>query len=174
VSLSFRRKGVLYNPLKSWVISDGSVIAIYQGNRGYNPELDYVIKYKSPTSRLRAPSHTHWIVDLIVKCEHDPEEVGRYVSEWLDIYEVIEPFISQDERNNYELIYCDYFTNTYFGLDNLGSFKIDFISTIIELFIKCEKQTPNAYMFKTLRKLVKSYCDGEKDFYQIVSYSKRV
>ncbi len=165
---------MIYLPLNSWDMSDGGVVAIYQGSRGHNPELDYIVKYKTPKSRLRAPSHTHWIVDLIVKCEHDPEEVGRFVNEWLDIYEVLEPFKNVEERNNYELIYKDYFADTYYTLDNLGAFKIDFISSIIELFIKCEKQTPNAFMFKTLLNLVKSYCEGKKDFYQIVSYSKRV
>jgi len=29
-------------------------------------------------------------------------------------------------------------------------------------------------MFKTLLELVKDYCDGKKDFYQVVGYSKRV
>jgi hypothetical protein len=174
MSLSFRKNGILHNPLKSWELSDGGTIAIYQGSRGHNPDLDYIVKYKTPKSRLRAPSHTHWIVDLIVKCEHDSEEVGRYVNEWLDIYEIMEPFNSVEERNNYELIYNDYFTDSYFSLDNLGAFKIDFISAMIELFIKCEKQAPGAFMFKNLLNLVKSYCDGEKDFYQVVSYSKRV
>jgi hypothetical protein len=45
---------------------------------------------------------------------------------------------------------------------------------LIELFIKCEKQTKDAFMFKNLLTLVKDYCEGKKDFYQIVSYSKRV
>lgn len=174
MSLIFRKNGITHSPIKNWDLSDGGQIAIYQGSRGHNPEIDFIVKYKTPTSRLRAPSHTHWIVDLIVKCEHDQEEVGRFVNEWLEIYEVVQPFNSVEERNNYELMYNDYFSDSYFGLDNLGAFKIDFISAMIELFIKCEKQTPNAFMFKTLLNLVKDYCDGKKDFYQVVSYSKRV
>ena len=174
MKLSFSKKGVTHNPIKSWELSDGGYISIYQGNRGYNPDLDFVIKYKTVNSRLRAPSHTHWIVDLILKCEHDSDEVGRFVKDWLEIYPLVEPFKTIEERNNYELIYNDYFCQSFYSLDNLGSFKIDFISTLIELFIRCEKQTPNAFMFKTLLQLVKDYCDGKKDFYQVVSYSKRV
>ncbi len=45
---------------------------------------------------------------------------------------------------------------------------------MLELFIKCEKQTEGAFMFKKLLELVMEYCDGKKDFYQIVSHSKRV
>ena len=70
--------------------------------------------------------------------------------------------------------YNDYFTEKYDSLQNLGVFSIEFLSAMIELFIKCEKQTPNAFMFKTLLVLIKDYCEGKKDFYQVVSYSKRV
>jgi len=51
---------------------DGNVLAIYQGSRGGNPDLDFIVKYKKTNSKLRAPSHTHWIVDLIIKSEHSP------------------------------------------------------------------------------------------------------
>ena len=51
---------------------------------------------------------------------------------------------------------------------------MEFLSTLIELFIKCEKQNPNAFMFKNLLTLVKDFSEGKKDFYQVVSYSKRV
>jgi hypothetical protein len=45
---------------------------------------------------------------------------------------------------------------------------------LVELFSKCEKQSTGAFMFKNLLQLVKEYCDGKKDFYQIIGYSKRV
>ena len=51
---------------------------------------------------------------------------------------------------------------------------MDVLVAFIELFTICEKQTKDAYMFKTLLGLVLEYCEGKKDFYQIVSYSKRV
>ena len=174
MKLSFNKKGIKYDPIKSWELSDGNTIAIYQGSRGANPELDYIIKYRSHKSKLRAPSHTHWIVDLIVKTEHDPYLVKDFLSEWIDIYDRTEPFKTKEERSQYELLYRDYFVEKYFGLENLGSFSVEFLSILIELFIKCEKQSPNAFMFKNLLGLVKSFTEGKKDFYQIVSYSKRV
>jgi hypothetical protein len=96
------------------------------------------------------------------------------VKEWIDLYEVIEPFKSEQERKEYNLVYKDYFNEKYFTLDNLSDFSVEFVSTLIELFIRCEKQTPNAFMFKNLLQLVSDYCENKKDFYQVVSYSKRV
>ena len=142
-------------------MNDGTVVAIYQGFRGDNPDLDFIVKYKSPGQRLRTPSHTHWIVDLLVKCETSKTIVGEYITAMLNQYNQMEPFQSVDERNGYEL-----------GL--YGYYSVDTLTAFIELFIRCEKQTKGAFMFKTLLELVKDYCDGKKDFYQVVGYSKRV
>ena len=48
-------------PLKWWPMPDETVVAIYQGFRGENPDLDFIVKYRSPGKRLRTPSHTHII-----------------------------------------------------------------------------------------------------------------
>jgi hypothetical protein len=174
MNLTFKKNGVIHEPINHWELTDGNYLVMYQGSRGMNPELDFIIKYKTHKSRLRAPSHTHWIVDLIVKTEYNPNVVKEFVTEWLELYELIEPFKTTEERNNYELFYNDYFTSKFFDLDNLGFFSVEFISGMIELFIKCEKQTENAFMFKNLLQLVKDYTESKKDFYQIISYSKRV
>lgn len=174
MKLSFKKNGVLHHPIKFWNLKDGNVLSIYQGSRGANPDLDFIIKYKSIQTRLRAPSHTHWIVDLILKKEYGSDLVSQYLGEWIDIYDRIEPFKTVEERNNYELYYTQYFEEKFSSLDNLGAFSIEFLSSLIELFIKCEKQTDNAFMFKNLLKLIIDFCEGKKDYYQIISYSKRV
>ncbi len=174
MNLSYTKKGIKHEPLKSWEMGNGGYIAIYQGSRGGNPELDYIVKYRTPNSRLRAPSHTHWIVDLLLKYEHAPNQVTNFITEWLDLSERLEPFSCVEERNNYEFMFTEYFSDRYQDLDNLGAFSIEFVSGMIELFIRCEKQTPGAFMFKNLLELVRDYCTQKKDFYQIVSYSKRV
>jgi hypothetical protein len=174
MNLNFRKNGVVNEPIIHWLLEDGSVVVIYQGSRGANPELDYIIKYKSPDKRLRAPSHTHWIVDLIVKSQFSGDRVCEFISEWIELYDKIEPFKTKEERSSYNLIYTEYFKEEYYDLDNLSSFSVEFLSILMELFIKCEKQTPDAFMFKNLLTLMKNYCDGTKDFYQVISYSKRV
>ena len=47
-------------------------------------------------------------------------------------------------------------------------------AVLIELFILCEKRSDGAFMFKGLLQLVIDFCDGKRDYYQIVGYSKRV
>ena len=173
--LTFNKQGVFHTPIKHWELSHGIKVAMYQGERGANPDLDFVIKYLAPNKRLRAISHTHWIVDLIVKSSSNNINVLEFVSNWITLYPQIPPFVSVEERNNYELQFVEQFTSNFdIALNHYGNYKVDFLATIIELFIKCEKQTPNAFMFKNMLDLMKDYCEGKKDFYQIISHSKRV
>ena len=172
--LSFNKGGIHYEPLKYWELTDGNFISIYQGSRGANPELDYIVKYLAPNKRLRAPSHTHWIVDLLIKANYKKELVNGFINDWIKYYDIMKPFESVEQRNKYNIIYRTNFINKYQELSQYGEFGIDFLSTLIELFIKCEKQSPGAFMFKNMMILMKEYCEGRKDFYQVISYSKRV
>lgn len=172
--LTFKKGGVTHEPLQYWEIDKKYKIAIYQGGRGARPDLDFIVKYKEEGKRLRTPSHTHWIVDLIIKSEYAPYEVKNFISEWLDLYDKVEPFKTKEEMSNYDFLYYEYFIEKYETITNVGPFKIEFLSCLLELFIKCEKQTEGAFMFKNLLKLIKEHCDGKKDFYQVISYSKRV
>lgn len=172
--LSFRKAGIENNPIKHWSMRDGTFVAIYQGSRGANPELDFIVKFLSPGKRLRAPSHTHWIVDLLIKGENAKQIVHKYVDDWIKKYDTIEPFMNYEERMNYELTFVNEFEKKYSALSMIGQYSTEFLSTLIELFIKCEKQSPKAFMFKNLLNMMKEYCEGKKDFYQVVSYSKRV
>jgi hypothetical protein len=176
MDLSYKMKGssVRHQPLNSYVMNDDTVIAIYQGFRGENPDLDFIVKYKEPGKRLRTPSHTHWIVDLLVKAEYNKTSVGGYVGRMLELYDQLEPFQTVEQRNGYQLEEPFRLDVTYDNLNGHGYYKMDTLSTFIELFIRCEKQSTGAFMFKNLLQLVKDYCDGKKDFYQIVGYSKRV
>lgn len=174
--LTFRKLGKTFEPITYWELSDNTFVAIYQGERGANPELDFIVKYLAPNKRLRMPSHTHWIVDLLIKADNNPDIVRDFVNEWINIYEQLEPFKDKEERKNYKLIFKDEFSNNlkYSIINQYGNFSTEFLSVIIELFIRCEKQTPGAFMFKGLLKLIKNYCEGDRDFYQVVSMSKRV
>ena len=133
-------------PLKSWEMSDGTMVAIYQGFRGENPDLDFIVKYREPGKRLRTPSHTHWIVDLVVK----------------------------GEVNGYDLNYVDGLIDSYSSLNDVGSLSVELIVTLVELFCKCEKQSTGAFMFKSMLTLIKEYLEGKKDYYQVIGVSKRV
>lgn len=172
--LTYKRKGVEHTPLTYWQTDEKTTIAIYQGMRGENPELDFIVKYKEDGKRLRTPSHTHWIVDLLVKAEHDKELLLSYVNNLILIYDNAVPFNSIEERDLYELKHKDVMSLRYNDLNGHGYYTISTLTSFIELFSICEKQTTNAFMFKGLLELVKEYCENKKDFYQIVGYSKRV
>lgn len=174
MNLNYSKKGVTFSPLSTYTLSNGTVVATYQGSRGDNPELDFIVKYKEQSKRLRTPSHTHWITDLLVKCEYNKELVGTFIKKVLSLYDRTNPFSSVEERNNYELKFYQEELNEFESLNNHGYYKMDVLVAFIELFTICEKRTKDAFMFKTLLGLVLEYCEGKKDFYQIVSYSKRV
>jgi hypothetical protein len=153
---------------------DGTIVAIFQGFRGENPDLDFIVKYKEPDKRLRTPSHTHWIVDLIVKGEVHPLETLDLVKDLIQIYDNVSPFETKEERDSYELTYSLDLIEKYSGLNNTGSLSIELIGTLVELFSKCEKQTSGAFMFKSMLTLTQDYFEGKKDYYQVIGTSKRV
>ena len=147
-------------PLNSWTMEDGTIVAIYQGFRSSNPELDFIVKYKEPTKRLRTPSHTHWVVDLVIKGEVFTEVSQR------DEYELIYPtLLSHPDIEDYSY---------YDALDNVGGLSVELIMTLVELFSRCEKNNEGAFMFRGMLQLCKQYLEGEKDYYQIIGISKRV
>lgn len=172
--LNYTKKGVTHSPLLYWQTDDKTMISIYQGERGESPELDFIVKYKEDGKRLRTPSHTHWIVDLLVKAEHDKEVLLSYVNNLIVMYDKTEPFSNIEQRNTYQLKFGKVMNLRYNELNSYGYYTISTLTSFIELFSLCEKQTTGAFMFRDLLVLVKEYCEGKKDFYQIVGKSKRV
>ena len=172
--LNYTKKGVTHSPRLYYQTDEKTMVAIYQGERGDNPELDFIVKYKEEGKRLRTPSHTHWIVDLLVKAEYDKELLLSYVNDLIEMYDNTIPFSTLEDRDSYDLRYNNLMDLRYNDLNAHGYYTISTLTSFIELFSICEKQTTGAFMFKGLLTLVKEYCEGKKDFYQIVGYSKRV
>ncbi len=168
------KNGPRVESLKQFELDDGTIVAMFQGFRGENPDLDFIVKYKEPGKRLRTPSHTHWIVDLVIKGEIHQLTTLSLVESLIKIYEDIEPFNTVEERDDYKLQYVDNLVNTYSELDSVGALSIELIGTLVELFCKCEKQTTGAFMFKGMLELCKEYLEGKKDYYQVIGTSKRV
>jgi hypothetical protein len=173
-NLQFKKKGETHSPIKYWRSDIVTEVAIYQGNRGGNPELDFIVKYKEEGKRLRTPSHTHWIVDLLVKAQTNRTVLLKYINDMIKMYDETIPFQSIEEREQYQLRFPVLMASQYSVLQGYGYYSIQTLTAFIELFSKCEKQSTDAFMFRGLLTLVKEYCEGKKDFYQIVGYSKRV
>jgi len=173
-SLNYNKGGELHVPIKYWKTDDITHVGIYQGSRGERPDLDFILKYKQEGKRLRTPSHTHWIVDLLVKAEFNKTIVLAYVNDLITVYDGTNPFTSVEQRDQYELIHVNDANEKYSVLNQYGYYSIGTLTTFVELFSLCEKQSTGAFMFRGLLTLVKEYCENKKDFYQIVGYSKRV
>ena len=168
------KNGPRVESVNEFTLSDNTIVAMFQGFRGSYPELDFIVKYKEPTKRLRTPSHTHLIVDLLVKAEFDNSLVRDFVQKYLNLYSTMTPFNTPKERNTYRLQYVKDSLRDFNALNGHGYLTVEFLSSIIELFILCEKRTDDAFMFKGLLQLVIDFCDGKRDYYQIVGHSKRV
>jgi hypothetical protein len=113
-------------------------------------------------------------VDLLVKSEYNKNKVGCFIDLMLKRYDELGRFSTVEQRNQYELEEPFRIDVEFDDLNGHGYYKMDTLTSFIELFSINEKQTSGAFMFKTLLELVKDYCDGKKDFYQVVGYSKRV
>lgn len=172
--LHFNKKGFNHSPIKFWKTDNVTEVAIYQGERGERPDLDFIVKYKEEGKRLRTPSHTHWIVDMLVKGEVNKSILLEYINDMITLYDETTPFTTVEERNNYMLRKPTLMESKYRVLQGHGYYSMGTLTSFIELFSKCEKQATGAFMFRGLLNLIKEYCEGTKDFYQIVGYSKRV
>lgn len=155
---------------KTYITQDGTLIGLFQGNRGARPDIDFVIKILIPGSdkKLRPPTHTFWVVDLLLKIPQFKNEVREIVQYYIDYYEHTIPFSSVEERNNYQLETVKEITTHYTQLEQTYTLSLDYVATVIELFCKNEKINPGAYMFRDLLFALRDYIDGNKHYTEVL------
>src|SRR3989344_4016148 len=87
---------------KEFHLQDGAIIGVFQGSKGKNPELDIVVKYKDKFTKrvVRTPKHIHWVIDLLIKKEHDRELTLEFINYLFSMYDKIQPFKNKAERRN--------------------------------------------------------------------------
>ena len=150
LSYKVRGKDIRLDPLNRFEMGDGAIVAIYQGNRGQYPDLDFIVKYRSENTRLRTPSHTHLIIDLVVKGEVNKKLTLGLVEDFIKIYDEIKPFDTQSERDAYKLVYPNQLSTKYKELDSIGALSVEMLVTLVEMLYMCEKTTEEAYMFRNM------------------------
>ena len=158
---------VAFKTLKT---QDGTLIGLFQGNRGMRPDLDFVIKILIPGNdkKLRPPTHTFWVVDLLLKIPQFRNEVREIVQYYIDYYARTNPFQSVQERDNYQLETVEEITTRYAQIEQPYTLSLDYVTTVIELFCKNEKINPGAYMFRDLLFTLKDYIDGNKHYTEVL------
>ncbi len=149
---------------------DGTLVGLFQGSRGVNPQLDFVIKILIPGAGkiLTPPTHTFWVVDLLLKIPQYRKEVREIVEYYIAYYGSTAPFSSVQERNNYKLETVKEISAKYAHIEQNYTLSLDYVATIIELFCKNEKVNPGAYMFRNLLLALKNYIDGDLHYTEVL------
>lgn len=155
---------------KTYKTHDGTLIGLFQGNRGVRPDIDFVMKILVPghDKKLTPPTHTFWVVDLLLKIPQYRNEVREIVQYYIDYYARTIPFSSVQERNNYQLETVAEITTRYAHIEQSYTLSLDYVATIIELFCKNEKINPGAYMFRNLLLTLKDYIDDDRHYTEVL------
>jgi hypothetical protein len=155
---------------KTYKTQDGTLIGLFQGERGARPDIDFVIKILVPGENkvMRPPTHTFWVVDLLLKIPQYRAEVREIIQYYIDFYERTSPFESVEQRNGYQLETVQEITTRYAHIEQSYTLSLDYVAIMIELFCKNEKITPGAYMFKGLLLTIRDYIDGNKHYTEVL------
>ena len=172
--MKFKRDGKEHISIKEIKLSDGTIIGVFEGNRGANPDHDILIKYQELGKRLRTPKHIHWVIDLLIKKEHNKELTLKFMRYLRDLYDKVESFKSKEDRKICILKETTKEKLTPFEeLNNYGEYKVDFIGHLIELMIKMEKNTPPEKPARVFRELMDTMIQ-EKEIFVIVSKATQI
>src|SRR3989344_4130398 len=172
--MKFNRDGKEHIAVKEIKFEDGTIIGVFAGNRGHIPEHDILIKYQEQGKRLRTPKHIHWVIDLLIKKEHNRELTLKFMKYLRDMYDKVEAFKSKEDRANF--IFRETTKDKlkpFEELNKYGEYKIDFIGHLIELMIKMEKNTPINKPARVFRELMDAMI-AEKEIFVIVSKATQI
>ncbi len=172
--MRFVRDGKEHIAIKEIKLHDGTIIGVFEGSRGAVPDHDILIKYREKDKRLRTPKHIHWVIDLLIKKEHNKELTLKFMKYLRNMYDKVDAFKSKKDREN-----CILKETTseklkpFEELNEYGEYKVEFIGHLIELMIKMEKNTPPekpAHVFKELMDAMIS----EKEIFVVVSKATQI
>lgn len=173
-SMRFKREGKEHVSIKEIVLFNGTVIGVFEGSRGANPDHDILIKYQEKNKRLRTPKHIHWVIDLLIKKEHNRELTLEFMKYLRGMYDKVEGFKSKEDR-----VLCVLEETTpkklkkFKGLNKYGEYTVEFIGHLIELMIKMEKNTPPEKPARVFRELMDAMVQ-EKEIFVVVSKATQI
>ena len=153
---------------------NGVTIGIFAGSRGHIADHDIIIKYQEDGKRVRTPKHIHWVIDVLIKKEHNKELTLKFMRYLREMYDNVDGFTSKEDRAKCELKQTTHEKLEEFQeLNQYGEYKVDFIGHLIELMIKMEKNTPPDKPAKVFRKLMDSMLK-EDEIFVIVSKATQI
>lgn len=174
MGLRFKKKGIEHTSIKEIKLNDGTLIGVFEGSRGHNPDHDILIKYQENGKRLRTPKHIHWVIDLLIKKQYNRDLTLKFMKYLRDMYDRVDGFTSKDDRTKCLLKETTPEKMTPFEeLNNYGEYKVEFIGHLIELMIKMEKNTPPEKPARVFRELMDAMI-AEKEIFVIVSRATQI
>lgn len=160
--------------IKEITLNDGTIIGIFEGDRGFNKDHDIIIKYQEKGKHVRTPKHIHWVIDLLIKKQHKPKLTLKFMKYLRAMYDKVEGFKSNEERANFVLKETSKERLKPFKkLDKYGEYKVEFIGHLIELMIKMEKNTSPEKPARVFRELMDAMIQ-EKEIFTIVSKATQI
>lgn len=174
-----KKKGESISPprkhaIKEIFLGDGTIIGVFEGDRGYIKDHDIVIKYKEHGKKIRTPKHIHWVIDLLVKKEHNKDLTLRFMRYLRNMYERVDAFKSKEDRTECEIKETNKDKLKEFEeLNKYGEYKVEFIGHLIELMIKMEKNTHPSKPAKVFKELMDAMI-AEKEIFVIVSKATQI
>ncbi|MBI5635588.1 hypothetical protein HY993_01345 [Candidatus Micrarchaeota archaeon] len=174
MALRFKRDGKEHTSIKEIFLNDGTIIGVFEGNRGANSNHDILIKYQEKGKRLRTPKHIHWVIDLLIKKEHNRELTLKFMQYLRNMYDRVHAFKSKEDRKNCALKETtDKKLIPFKELNKYGEYKVDFIGHLIELMIKMEKNTLPEKPARVFRELMDALM-AEKEIFVVVSKATQI
>ncbi len=172
--MKFKKKGIEHHAIKEIKLNDGTTIGVFEGSRGHNPDHDILIKYQENGKRLRTPKHIHWVIDLLIKKEHNRDLTLKFMKYLRDMYERVEAFKSKEDRANFIIRETTpEKLKPFEELNKYGEYKVHFIGHLIELMIKMEKNTAPEKPARVFRELMDALIQ-EKEIFVIVSRATQI
>ena len=160
--------------IKEIPLSDGTIIGVFEGDRGFIKDHDIIIKYQEKGKRVRTPRHTHWVIDLLIKKQHNPTLTLKFMKYLREMYDKVEGFKSKEDRANFVLKETNKEKLKQFeALNKYGEYKIEFIGHLIELMVKMEKNTPPEKPARVFKELMDAMIQ-EKEIFVIVSKASQI
>lgn len=159
--------------IQTFCLSNGTLVGVFQGNRGSHPKLDFVVKIllDGKEEKMEPPIHTYWVVDMMIKSHKFSREIKEILDYYIRFYEKCVPFSSVKERNSYVPKTVAYIMKKYRMVKYCKTLPMDYIALIIELFCLCEKRNNDAYMFRNLLFTLKDYVDGKANYMTVIKAS---
>ena len=172
--MKFKRDGKEHIAIKEIHLCDGTIIGVFEGSRGANPDHDILIKYQEKGKRLRTPKHIHWVIDLLIKKEHNRKLTLKFMKYLRNMYNKVDAFKSKEDRKKCVIKETtDKKLKPFEGLNKYGEYKVEFIGHLIELMIRMEKNTPPEKPARVFKELMDALIQ-EKEIFVIVSKATQI